>query len=222
MRSCSLLLTFCFVAALCLAGCEVAISFSDEGPSPDNVVQPSPRPTETPVANLTRELREWNWGGGSCVHASNVMHLRWHNQLELAKWWRSTYAGGESYNGLTSKLRRAGVPFYDTAAGDVAVLERCTRERRGAVIFYYPNHSIWFVGFEGDKAYVLDNNRIEAFIEIPKDEFIRNWKGYGGVAIVPEVGAPRPPLPYITHKTNGPLSRSAAGLTAHNPLGPAA
>lgn len=194
MRPFALLLTCCVL----LTGCEIELSLSDDGSRPPGpAVNTTPRPVEVPVVNMPRGLREWNWGGGSCVHASNLMELRWHNQLALAKWWRETYSGGESYNGLTSKLRRAGVPFYDTAAGDVAVLERCTRERRGAVIFYYPNHSILFVGFHGDDAYVLDNNRIEAFIKIPKQTFIRNWKGYGGVAIVPTLGAPAPPLPFV-------------------------
>lgn len=184
------------LTAFCV-GCEVRITDCDDGscrPTPRNSAAP---PAEKPVVNLARALREWNWGGGSCVHASNVMHLRWHDQMALAKWWRETYSGGESYNGLTAKLRRAKVPFYSTASGDVAVLERCTKERRGAVIFYYSNHSILFCGIDEEHAYVLDNNRIEAFIRIPRDEFIRRWRGYGGVAIVPELGAPRPPLPYV-------------------------
>jgi hypothetical protein len=145
-------------------------------------------------------MREWNWGGGSCVHASNVMDLRWVNLLKLADWWRKTYSGGESYNGLTAKLRKAKVPFYSTADGDVDVLDRATSERRGAVIFYYTNHSILFCGFQGDYAYVLDNNRIEEFIRIPRATFIKNWKGFGGVAVVPTAGYPPPPMPYIAKR----------------------
>ena len=209
------------LAALCLCGCDL-----DEQPAA------TPKPIELPIVNIPRAEREWNWGGGSCVHASTVMHLRWQNAMELADYWRKTYSGGESYNGLTSKLNRNRVPFYATAGGggqdiaraeatdfasfisgrggsygtlhgDVDVLERCTAERRGGVIFYYPNHSILFCGFgpsltKGDEvAYVLDNNRIEQFIEIPKAEFIRKWRGWGGVCVVPTIGSPRPPIPYI-------------------------
>lgn len=154
---------------------------------------------ESPVVNLARAFREWNWGGGSCVHASGVMDFRWVNLLKLADWWRKNYSGGESYNGFTAKLKKAKIPFYSTADGEVDVLDRCTAERRGAVIFYYPAHSILFCGFSPDNqyAYVLDNNRIEEFIKIPRATFIKNWRGYGGVAIVPTAGYPRPPLPWV-------------------------
>jgi hypothetical protein len=205
--------------ACTLLGCAELV-----GPQP----APTPKPVELPIANLPRSLREWNWGGGSCVHASTVMHFRWHGAMELADFWRKTYAGGESYNGLTSKLNRNKIPFYSISGGggqDVAgefvsfmdqhnlawygtfngaedVLERCTKERRGGVIFYYPNHSIWFCGFTPDRtqAIVLDNNRIDSFIAIPKDKFLREWRGYGGVCIVPQIGEPRPPLPYIAQR----------------------
>lgn len=219
MRSFWLLLAACV-----LCGCDAI----------NDLPAATPKPVELPIVNVPRAEREWNWGGGSCVHASTVMHLRWQNAMELADYWRKTYSGGESYNGLTSKLNRNHVPFYATAggggqdiaraealdftrfissrggsygtlAGDVDVLERCTQERRGGVIFYYPNHSILFCGFgpsatkpnSGEVAYVLDNNRIESFIEIPKAEFIRKWRGWGGVCVVPTIQSPRPPIPYI-------------------------
>ncbi len=180
------------VLASLLLGLVFSFAVNDEP-----VAYSSGPPAEVPMMSLPRSLREWNWGGGSCVHASNVMHLRWSHQYELAAWWRKTYSGGESYSGLTSKLNRNNVPFYATHSGDANTLERCTNERRGAVIFYYPNHSIWFCGFLGDKAYVLDNNRINSYIEIPKAEFLQKWRGFGGVAIVPTLGSPPPRLPYI-------------------------
>lgn len=180
-----------------LLGCsEIKIDLGFGSNSRPPVLNTPPEP-ETPVVNIPRSMREWNWGGGSCVHASEVMHLRWPNALEIAQWWREHYSGGESYNGLISKLQRNGIPYYSTANGDVAVLERCHAERRGAVIFYYPNHSILLVHFDQKRAIVLDNNRIEQYIEIPRETFVRNWRGYGGVAVVSTVGSPAPPLPYI-------------------------
>jgi hypothetical protein len=190
----------------CAADGQLLIDGAELSPA---VARPSERakPVEIPMLNLPRALREWNWGGGSCVHASNVMDLRWVNLLKLAAWWRKTYSGGESFNGLTAKLRKAGVPYYATADGQVDVLDRATAERRGAVIFYYPNHSILFCGFgpsangkSGQFAHVLDNNRIDAFIEIPRETFVRNWRGYGGVAVVPTAGFPAPPLPYVASR----------------------
>src|SRR6185369_2577181 len=63
-------------------------------------VAPTLKPVGLPNVNIPRAEREWNWGGGSCVHASTVMHLRWQNAMEMADYWRKTYSGGESYNGL--------------------------------------------------------------------------------------------------------------------------
>ncbi len=152
--------------------------------------------TELPVCNLPQELRVQNYKGGSCVHASTGSDFNWLHEYELQKWWNKTYAYGESYNGLTSKLRKNKIQFYDTANGDVSVLDRCTAERRMATIFYYPSHSINFVGFQNGYAYLLDNNRTDVWIRVPRDTFIRNWKGYGGVAVVPLIGSPAPPLPW--------------------------
>jgi hypothetical protein len=194
---------------------------------------------EIPVCNLPAELRHRNYAGGSCVHASTENHFEWNGEHDLAAKWRAKYSGGESYNGLATKLRYNNIPFYATAggggqdvaaagmskddllawcnrnpskwygtlAGDVDVLDRCTADRRGGVIFYFTNHSIWFAGFShlngevpgkiGDYSFVLDNNRPESYLGIERQEFIRKWRGYGGVCVVPLVGNPRPPIPYI-------------------------
>jgi hypothetical protein len=193
-------LAYCLAAAVCMLAAaltldESALAGSDGGGSGPIAV--ARRAIEVPIVNLTRALREWNWGGGSCVHASNVMALRWVNQLAAAKWWRSTYSGGESYQGLTDKLRKARIGYYATHQGDVRVLERAISERRGAVIFFYDSHTILLVHLDAQRAIVLDNNRIDQYIAIERDEFIARWKGYGGVAIVPTIGAPRPPLPFL-------------------------
>jgi hypothetical protein len=210
---------FSFYASSALTGCEVVVvspdarvpvslsSSSSCWPASARATDKNPN-REPAVVNLPRALREWNWGGGSCVHASNVMDLRWVNLMQLADWWRKTYSGGESYNGLTAKLKKAKIPFYSTSDGEVDVLDRCTSERRGAVIFYYTNHSILFCGFgpstkgkKGEFAHVLDNNRIDDFpIEIPRATFVKNWRGYGGVAIVPTAGFPPPPMPYLAKR----------------------
>ncbi len=233
------LLALLLIAGLALptaAGCKFQVC-PDE-PQKPRPVRAKPAPS-VPVVNIPRDLREWNWGGGSCVHASTVMHLRWQHRPDIASFWRKTYSGGESYSGLTGKLNRNGIPFYATAGGggddiagasldhlafmrwltrqghsfyyttrgDASVLERCTLDRRGGVIFYYPNHSILFCGFtrfeggtfapEQEYAIVLDNNRIENFIPIPKADFLRKWRGYGGVCVVPTIGEPPPPTPWI-------------------------
>ena len=155
---------------------------------------------EIPWMNLPRELREWNWGGGSCVHASTVMCFRWQGDLQRAAYWRRTYSGGETSYGLRQKLDANGIRYhYSARAGDESVLEYASRTRRGAVIFYYPVHSICFCGFavkDGQEhAVLLDNNRIDNFIWVEKQSFLKHWRGYGGFALV-LLGNPAPRLPY--------------------------
>lgn len=218
----------CLLLLVC-TGCSIEFAWEQpsEQPGPPAV---TPRSAELPVCNLPPSLRVRNYKGGSCVHASTGSAFNWLGLYSLQRWWNATYSGGESYNGLVSKLQRAGIPFYSTASGDVATLERCTRERRMATIFFYSAHSVSFNGFgdgavrvgqssspwwndfgdltygrgwdyarnpAGKFAYLLDNNRTGAFIEIPREEYLRKWRGYGGVAVVPTLGAPAPPLPFV-------------------------
>lgn len=177
------------------ADSEVDESYQDGSYQDENIADPVP--AEVPVVNVPHSLRMWNYAGGSCVHASTESEFNWLNQLELAVWWRKNYSGGESYSGLVDKLLRNKIPYKSTHNGDVAHLEWCVAERRGAVIFYYTNHSILLVHLDAEKAIVLDNNRIDYFIEIPREEFLSNWKGFGGVAVTPLIGAPAPPIPWI-------------------------
>jgi hypothetical protein len=151
---------------------------------------------ELPVCNTPLELRVKNYKGGSCVHSSTGSSFNFDHEYALQHFWNTTYSGGESYNGLTSKLRKNNIPFYSTANGDVSVLERATAERRMAVIFYFTNHSINCVGIDKSYAYLLDNNRVNEWIVVPRATFERNWRGYGGVAVVPQVGVPLPPIPW--------------------------
>jgi hypothetical protein len=153
--------------------------------------------------DLPLGLRQHNWGGGSCVHASTVMCLRWQQQFAWADYWRANYSGGESLGGLTEKLDANGLRYAFTDAGDPAFLDWATRTRRGAVIFYFPNHSICFVGHHrtaaGDQTWLLDNNREDHFLRVPWNEFVKNWKGYGGVALTP-IYVPPPPAFFVARR----------------------
>jgi hypothetical protein len=140
------------------------------------------------VMTLPPELRQKNWGGGSCVHASNVSLLRWQGQYEMADWWRQAYSGGEYGDRLVSRLEAAGLRYAYTDSGDEAFLRWCIRTRRGAGIFYKPSHSINCVGMDDQFVYLLDNNATNYpestgdYEKVPIDEFWRRWKGYGGFA----------------------------------------
>lgn len=159
---------------------------------------------EQPIANIPRPLRQENWanrvGAGSCVIASTCSAVNWCGQYELARFLRSSYAGGQTASSIQEKLTVARVPFICTEATDVGTLEYATRTRRAAIVWFFPSHCVTFVGFGVDSqgsqvAWLLDNNRVDQFIPIPKDRFIREWQAYGGFALVP-IFSPAPPIPW--------------------------
>lgn len=149
-----------------------------------------------PAVDIPPELRTANWGGGSCVHASTVHLLHWQGQPALAQWWRATYSGGEHASRLHERLDAAHLRYAYTTAGDVAFLEWALRMRRGAGITYFPNHAVNLVHLDGERAGVLDNNRLEQVIWIPREEFLTRWRNYGGWGWT-LVYTPPPPLPFI-------------------------
>jgi len=160
-------------------------------------------PTGTPqgvVMDLPAELRQANWGGGSCVHASTVSLLRWQGQYAMADWWRQQYSGGEYAWRLVQRMEAAGVRYAYTTSADVNFLEWCVRTGRGAGIFYKPQHAINLVGLDDQYAYLLDNNYTDrpeqtgVWERVPRATFERQWLGYGGVAWTLVYAVP-PPVP---------------------------
>lgn len=141
-----------------------------------------------PTMELPPQLRERNWGGGSCVHASTVMLLRWQKLFDVAEKWRRTYSGGEYSSRLIERMEAAGLRYAYTLDGDEAFLEWCIQTRRGAGIFYKPSHAINLVGLDKNYAYLLDNNypnrpEQQGYERVPRAEFMRRWKqDYGGFA----------------------------------------
>jgi hypothetical protein len=137
---------------------------------------------ESPVMNLPVDARCRNYGGGSCVCASTISLLRWQGRDDLAAALRNTCLGGQSSASLHAKLERIGVHWASTTSGDVGFLEWAVRTRRGCGITYYPMHYVNLVDLTAEHATLLDNNRVGAYITIPRDEFIRRWRGFGGWA----------------------------------------
>lgn len=186
------------VAALCLlaaAGC-VAEPEGARRPTTDRQltdIRPT-SPPEVPAVNPPIEGRQRNYSGGSCVFASTCTASRWMGRDDIAQAMRASCHGGSGQSRLHENLKRMGAPFVFTSTGSVAFLEWASRTRRGAMIFYYPNHAVTFVGFSSTHAFLIDNNRIDRAISIERNTFIRNWKSWGGAATVPLVGPPAPPL----------------------------
>lgn len=154
------------------------------------------------VMDLPPELREPNWGGGSCVHASTVMVLRWQGQYELADWWRENYIGGEYSDRLIKRMEAANLRYAYTLDSDFEFIRWAMRTGRGCGIFYKPNHAICAVGLDDQYVYLLDNNDVDrperegTPERVPVDEFIRRWRGYGGFAWT-VVYTPNPPEPTL-------------------------
>lgn len=188
------------LSLLGLTGCALEIKEPDAQPSQTCPTGECPYPTvtaaEVPTVNLPLEARQKNWGGGSCVHASTVMCLRWQGLDEMADLWRKTYSGGEGSSGLNSKLEKNGLRYAYTTSGDVAFLEWACRTRRGSGITYGGNHYQLLVHLDNERAGILDNNAIHKINWVPREQFIRAWKGYGGWACT-VVYSPAPPMPHL-------------------------
>lgn len=148
------------------------------------------------MADLPPAMRTSNWGGGSCVHASTYHLLMWQGYPDLAKWWKETYSGGEYSTRLHERLEAANLKYAYTVDGDVSFLDWALSTRRGAGITYWPNHAVNLVSFDTDTAGILDNNRKDNIINVPRNEFVPNWQGYGGWAWT-LVYVPPPPLPFV-------------------------
>lgn len=151
---------------------------------------------DAPWIDLPRELREWNWGGGSCVHATLVMLLRWQGRFEEAEWWRRTFAGGEYANRLHSRLDAAGLRYAYTVQGDDAFVEWAIATRRGAGVTWGGNHMVCLVHLDDRDAGILDNNAIDRIKWQPRQAFLREWRRRGGWAVTP-VYLPPPPDPWM-------------------------
>lgn len=150
--------------------------------------------------DLPPALRQENWGGGSCVHASTVSLLRWQGQHAMADWWRAQYSGGEYAGRHAKRLEAAGLRYAYTWSGDVAFLEWCVRTGRGAGIHYKTRHAINLTGLDAEYAYLLDNNATDyperhgTYERVPRATFERRWKERGGIAWT-LVYTPPPPIP---------------------------
>jgi hypothetical protein len=170
--------------------------WADPGEECPDGTCPQPQLIES-LADIPPQMRQPNWapnGFGSCVHASTITILRWQGQYHLAEWWRNTYSSGEYANRLIARMNAAGLRYAYEKDGDIRFLEWCSRNRLCAGIFYFPRHAVNLVDLNETHAVLLDNNRTGEYIHIPRDEFIRNWRGYGGFAWTVCYATP-PPYP---------------------------
>lgn len=155
---------------------------------------------ETPRINLPPRLRQDNWvgnrGQGSCVHASMISLFNWQHQYSLAKYWKSNYENGETWNGLTSKLEQNHVKWAGTYDNnDVKFLEWAIRTRRGCMVTQdNASHMVVLVHLDKNWAGILDNNDTGRTRWIPRDRFLDTWYQSNSWALTPMYSPPPPKL----------------------------
>lgn len=163
---------------------------------------PAPAP-ERPVVNPHVSYRQSNWlgpkGQGSCVHASLTNMLRWQNQFEFATYWRAKYLGdGEYDTELRQRLDDEGVSYAYTNKADLKLLDFAHATRRGALLWWKPNHCCTFCGWvsKDDKIFgvILDNNHVQQYELVEREQLHRLWAGYGGFALTTLFDPPSPPV----------------------------
>jgi len=99
------------------------------GWAPADAIPPAYR--ALPPVDLPPELRQRNYGGGSCMHASLITILRWQGLDDLADRWRRTYGGAASVSDLARISERLGLRYAWTTTGDERLLEWASRTRTG-------------------------------------------------------------------------------------------
>lgn len=152
-------------------------------------------PPEVPVVNLHPDLRQSNWGGGSCTWASMNTLLYWQGEYKLAKKIRLNFSGGEYLPQWGRNLDKAGVTYASTSSGDPEWLELACNGRRGAaVVVTGGRHMVTLVHLDKDKACLIDNNSPRGYIWLSREVFVDHWKKSGGWAFVP-IYTPVSPLP---------------------------
>jgi hypothetical protein len=170
-----------------IAGCEPRLT------------EKTPAKKERPTVNLPLVLRQKNWLGpqreGSCTWASMLSLLRWQGHYKMADWIRKNYGDGEWPDDMAQKLDKAGVRYAYVTNGDVEFLEWACKTRRGCGITVMGGaHMVCLVYLDDKWAALLDNNRVEKFIWVPRETLIAEWKASLGWAVTP-VYSPCPPLP---------------------------
>jgi hypothetical protein len=144
---------------------------------------PSPYPTVPPV-DVPPSLRQGNYSGGSCMHASIQTVLNSQNQNEIAAYWRRNWSGAAGVETCARIAEQLGLRFAYTTKGDEEFLDWCSRTRRAAAVYYGDNHAVTFLGYnQAGEAVLVDNNRTDRYQRVPRQQFLQNWRAAGGGAL---------------------------------------
>lgn len=146
------------------------------------------------LVDIAPEFRMYNQGG-SCVHVTTVMLLRWLGLYDIGEKWRRSYRGGESPGPHRKKLEAMGLKYAMTTDTDLSLIEYGIQSRRGAGVTWGGAHCVALVGKIDEQAVLLDNNSPKNFKFRPWNTFIREFDRCGGWAFVILSGRVPPPVP---------------------------
>lgn len=191
-----MLLAAVMLLLACCTGCNPEFQIDLHGFN--GFVSP-PIKAERPTVNLPMLLRQKNWigraGQGSCTWASTISLLRWQGRYNTANWIRKNYGDGEWPEDWMQKAERIGLRYALVTNGDVSFLEWACRTRRGAAITVMGGkHMVDLVHLDDKWAALLDNNATAAYIWVPRETLIAEWKASYGWALTP-IYTPAAPLP---------------------------
>jgi hypothetical protein len=149
------------------------------------------------LAELPRVFHQRN-RTGSCVHHSTSHILHYMGLHKEAKWWISTYRGGDSPSPHHSKLKRSGLKYAMTTDGDTDFLEWCIKNRYMMGVTTKPMHCLNFMGRVEKNgrqyAVLLDNNRPGYLEHDPWDSWFQKYKRSGWAFTILSGDIP-PPVP---------------------------
>jgi hypothetical protein len=185
------------------------------GCSDETVTQPLPQtrlisvpvsevrpPAEVPVNERHSNIGNPRMGWGSCYHAAACDGLIWLGRKDIADRWYKEHQGGSNWQAICKIARGYGINCKCSGNGDETLLQEASDTRRGAAISFAPLntngqpihgnslHAVWFCGYVGDYAFIIDNNFNRQYHHYHKAEFLSIWKRYGGMAVEFLIDAP--------------------------------
>jgi hypothetical protein len=105
------------------------------------------------------------------------MILRHQGREDFAAYWRQKYSDGEVFRTLAAKLDAEGVRWAGTyKQNDVAFLEWAIATRRGCLVTCKGGaHAVLLVHLDKKRAGLIDNNRPDEVIWVPRQRFLSEW-----------------------------------------------
>lgn len=150
-----------------------------------------------PITDLPVNLRQHNYKGGSCYHASIENVMIGQGLYAESQEYRRLYSGGAYTGTISNNLTKQGIKFAYTNNGDFEFLVKALNSRRMIALPYKPGHAINLCGLTNEWAIMLDNNTPHKYDYVPLETFKRAWvHSYGGSAIT-VVSTPLPPIPHV-------------------------